>query len=186
VTTFEEMSAWREDRAWGQGVLNDRIGKLLDALEAALSSAEEAKDAWMRASDDAGKFLAAAHDAADELDAWDPHPSASLGGASPGGLVRHAMHDAAGVTVDECTVCNEPVASFEGLLRIAATWEASGRPNWVRAAENLRASLPEVCHCGEPVTYGYDGDPTHHRGMCAHCDDVRCDADPGACGRPTA
>lgn len=40
---------------------------------------------------------------------------------------------------------------------------------------------PEPCHCGKPVTFGYDGDPTHHRGMCEHCDLVRCDAYPGAC-----
>jgi len=86
MTTFEEMSAWREDRAWGQGVLNDRIGKLLDALEAALTSGQRV----------------------------------------------------------------------------------------------------ERCHCGDPVVFGYDGDPTHHRGMCARCDAARCDADPGACGRPTA
>ncbi len=38
-----------------------------------------------------------------------------------------------------------------------------------------------VCHCGKPVVYGYDGDPTHHRGMCALCDSVRCDAFPGQC-----
>lgn len=38
-----------------------------------------------------------------------------------------------------------------------------------------------TCHCGEPVVYGYDGDPAHHRGMCEHCDAVRCDAYPGAC-----
>lgn len=37
------------------------------------------------------------------------------------------------------------------------------------------------CHCGQPVTYGYDGDPTHHRGMCADCDAVRCDAYPMDC-----
>lgn len=37
------------------------------------------------------------------------------------------------------------------------------------------------CHCGKPISYGYDGDPTHHRGMCAHCDAVRCDAYPGSC-----
>lgn len=37
------------------------------------------------------------------------------------------------------------------------------------------------CHCGEPVTYGYDGDPTHHRDMCADCDAVRCDAYPMDC-----
>ena len=39
------------------------------------------------------------------------------------------------------------------------------------------------CHCGQPVQYGFDGNPGHHRGMCADCDAVRCDAEPGACGR---
>ena len=39
------------------------------------------------------------------------------------------------------------------------------------------------CHCGEPVRYGYDDNPQHHRGMCDHCDSVRCDAYPGECGR---
>lgn len=39
----------------------------------------------------------------------------------------------------------------------------------------------KVCHCGGTIVYGYDGDPTHHRGMCEHCDAVRCDAYPGAC-----
>lgn len=34
------------------------------------------------------------------------------------------------------------------------------------------------CHCGEPIAYGFDGDPTHHRDMCEHCDAVRCDAHP--------
>lgn len=42
-------------------------------------------------------------------------------------------------------------------------------------------TAPEPCHCGEPVVYGYDGDPTHQRGMCRRCDLVRCDAYPGAC-----
>lgn len=39
----------------------------------------------------------------------------------------------------------------------------------------------DACHCGQPFRYGYDGDPNHHRGMCADCDAVRCDAYPGAC-----
>lgn len=39
------------------------------------------------------------------------------------------------------------------------------------------------CHCGEPIAFGFDGDPTHHRGMCDHCDAVRCDAYPGECDR---
>lgn len=42
----------------------------------------------------------------------------------------------------------------------------------------------ELCHCGEPVVYGFDGNLTHHRGMCEYCDAVRCDAYPGECGRP--
>lgn len=37
------------------------------------------------------------------------------------------------------------------------------------------------CHCGRPVRFGFDGDPTHHRGMCADCDEVRCDAYPQEC-----
>lgn len=40
---------------------------------------------------------------------------------------------------------------------------------------------PYLCHCGTPVAFGFDGDPTNHRGMCARCDAVRCDAHPGAC-----
>lgn len=39
----------------------------------------------------------------------------------------------------------------------------------------------EMCHCGQPVAFGFDGDPTHHRGMCVHCDSVRCDVEPGTC-----
>lgn len=42
------------------------------------------------------------------------------------------------------------------------------------------------CHCGEPVTYGYDGDPAHHRGMCADCDAARCDAYPMDCPKREA
>lgn len=38
------------------------------------------------------------------------------------------------------------------------------------------------CHCGQPVAYGYDGNPLHSRGLCSDCDLVRCDAYPGACG----
>lgn len=40
------------------------------------------------------------------------------------------------------------------------------------------------CHCGQPVVYGYDGHPDHHRGMCTDCDPVRCDVDPTACKPP--
>jgi hypothetical protein len=42
-----------------------------------------------------------------------------------------------------------------------------------------------TCHCGQPVVYGFDGDATHHRGMCELCDSVRCDAYPGECRQPT-
>lgn len=38
---------------------------------------------------------------------------------------------------------------------------------------------PATCHCGEAV----DTSEYRNRGMCAHCDDVRCDAYPGECGR---
>ena len=39
----------------------------------------------------------------------------------------------------------------------------------------------DTCHCGLPVTFGFDGNPNHTRGLCEHCDGVRCDAYPGAC-----
>lgn len=50
-------------------------------------------------------LLAAAHDAADELDDWDGHPSSGLGGCSPGGVVRYAAHEALAVSIDECPEC---------------------------------------------------------------------------------
>lgn len=50
--------------------------------------------------------LRAAHTAADELDEWDGEASSSLGGCSPGGVVRHAVHEAAGLEVDTCPACN--------------------------------------------------------------------------------
>lgn len=37
----------------------------------------------------------------------------------------------------------------------------------------------EWCHCGKEV----DTSELRNRGMCTHCDDVRCDAYPGECGR---
>lgn len=44
--------------------------------------------------------------------------------------------------------------------------------------------IATACHCGQPVVAGYASeDPTRHRGMCAHCDPIRCDAYPGECGR---
>ena len=40
-----------------------------------------------------------------------------------------------------------------------------------------------ACHCGDPVVFGYDSDPSHTRGLCSDCDAVRCDAYPGECGK---
>lgn len=51
----------------------------------------------------------------------------------------------------------------------------------VREGARLVACECTTCHCGRPVAFGYDGDPTHHRGMCADCDAVRCDAYPMDC-----
>lgn len=48
---------------------------------------------------------AAAHEAADRLDAWDGFPSSALGGMSPGGVVRDAVHEAARVDPDSCPSC---------------------------------------------------------------------------------
>lgn len=66
---------------------------------------------------------------------------------------------------------------------------AGGLDHWVVQARQLcLGHLPEdcLCHCGQPVTYGYDGDPTHHRGMCADCDAARCDAYPMDCPKREA
>lgn len=64
----------------------------------------------------------------------------------------------------------------------------SGAPGeGLSACESHRGACPRpadlLCHCGEPVWMGYDDDQKHHRGMCGHCDPVRCDANPGACDR---
>lgn len=54
--------------------------------------------------------------------------------------------------------------------------------------DSYRRLLEEIeavtCHCGEVVTFGFDGVSTHHRGMCEHCDSVRCDVYPGECSPP--
>lgn len=55
---------------------------------------------------------------------------------------------------------------------------------WWESDEELdKANQPDVCHCGE-VEYVHiislDGE-TFSRGLCKHCDEVRCDAYPGAC-----
>ena len=58
-------------------------------------------------------------------------------------------------------------------------------PDWTlyhRHKITVTQYLPS-CHCGDPVTFGYDGDPTHTRGLCEDCDTVRCDAYPGECGK---
>jgi len=46
--------------------------------------------------------------------------------------------------------------------------------------EERRMNYP-LCHCGNSVAWGFDGDQNHTRDMCEHCDSVRCDAYPGAC-----
>jgi hypothetical protein len=46
--------------------------------------------------------------------------------------------------------------------------------------EERKRNYPR-CHCGQPVAWGFDGNQDHTRGMCKHCDEVRCDAYPGAC-----
>lgn len=63
---------------------------------------------------DADAILEAAHVAADELDAWDGEASSSLGGCSPGGVVRQAAHEAAVVSIDECPACSRRVKEWRG------------------------------------------------------------------------
>lgn len=53
------------------------------------------------------KVLLAAHRAADELDEIDPYAWVRLGGVSLGGAIRHEVHEAFGVTMDECPACKE-------------------------------------------------------------------------------
>ncbi|MGZ4574768.1 MAG: hypothetical protein ACXVXY_07195 [Mycobacteriaceae bacterium] len=53
----------------------------------------------------AAELSEAAHIAADELDEWDGEASSGLGGCSPGGVVRHAIHTATGTDVDDCASC---------------------------------------------------------------------------------
>lgn len=52
-----------------------------------------------------------------------------------------------------------------------------------RVIATIYQAIGPDCHCGQPCVYGYDGDPTHTRGLCEHCDARRCDAYPGECGR---
>jgi hypothetical protein len=46
-------------------------------------------------------------------------------------------------------------------------------------ARRAGVSVDELCHCGQPVNVS----ELRNRGMCTFCDDVRCDAYPGECGR---
>lgn len=84
----------------------------------------------------------------------------------------------------------------EGTQHIKNGWTAERRAEVVVDGETVHEDSGQAepfdlweslngddrCHCGGHVRYGYDGNPTHHRGMCADCDAVRCDAYPGECG----
>ena len=73
--------------------------------------AERAEADLAAAEQRGGAVLAAAHDAADELDVWDGYPSATLDGCSPGGVVRHAVHEANGTDIDNCPACADRLAT---------------------------------------------------------------------------
>lgn len=83
------------------------------------------------------------------------------------------------------------ILKTQGHGRFLSSTGLYSMPIWLRAKRYAKVSLEsfaeqhevEKCHCGEPVVYGFDGDSTHHRGMCQHCDAVRCDTDPYNCGR---
>lgn len=65
-------------------------------------------------------------------------------------------------------------------------WEVEWiEPHWFlyHKHEVTATQFHPACHCGEPVVFGYDGDPSHTRGLCEDCDAVRCDAYPGECGK---
>lgn len=54
---------------------------------------------------------------------------------------------------------------------------AAGVPE--QAGQNETLHFIRLCHCGASV----DQSEYRDRGMCTHCDDSRCDAFPGSCGR---
>ena len=70
------------------------------------------------------------------------------------------------------------LSSVDAASDIDAAWLAD---DLLRTLEDSLVDEPDPCHCGRPVRYGFDGDPTHHRGMCEDCDSVRCDAYPLEC-----
>lgn len=108
-------------------------------------------------------------------DPAEEHPDEELRGQGPGLMLIAAGPE---------DFCWQALADWTKVhpLRMWETAEVVKRdPQMVHDAEPIE--LYPHCHCGEPVIYGYDGDPTHHRGMCEHCDSVRCDAYPGACKR---
>ena len=76
----------------------------------AVTTAERDAAVEARGAERALRVLDAAHDAADELDEWDGYASPALGGCSPGGVVRHAVHRAHGVSIDECPSCARAAA----------------------------------------------------------------------------
>lgn len=80
------------------------------------------------------------------------------------------------VGIEGCD-CDDPYTFPDGTVMVPSFCEC--HDCYVCGEINCGGHL--TCHCGEAVAYGYDGDPTHHRGMCEHCDAVRCDAYPGAC-----
>lgn len=70
--------------------------------------------------------------------------------------------------------------------REAGKWTDDDVPEWkvmMPPLDSVDHDGAGACHCGHPLAYGFDGDQTHHRGMCDRCDSVRCDAYPGECGR---
>lgn len=94
---------------------------------------------------------------------------AALAPAAPG-------NDAGGEREDEW--CREESCRWRH-------WRSGDMPTHRRGSDCPPAARPgtegEACHCGEPVAYGFNGDPANHRGMCAACDLVRCDAYPLDC-----
>lgn len=83
-----------------------------------------------------------------------------------------------------CHACSDPaiIAAVE-FGDLIERGEGAPWPCATFAAITDAMGEATTCHCGGPLHYGFDGDPSHHRGMCADCDLVRCDAYPGECGR---
>lgn len=87
--------------------------------------------------------------------------------------MNHATRTAASRVGIVKAPANPDVGARCGICRLGL-WH----PTAEHVTTDLHCDLYAACHCGRPVYTDPDG---HTRGLCAHCDAVRCDAYPGEC-----